>query len=52
MSRFVVGVDIGGTFTDLVALDASTGELRSCKVPSTPPAYIEGVVNALDRRDQ
>ena len=44
-----MGVDIGGTFTDLVALDATTGELRSCKVPSTPPGYIDGVINALDR---
>jgi N-methylhydantoinase A len=49
VSRFIVGVDIGGTFTDLVALDGTTGELRSCKVPSTPPGYIDGVVNALDR---
>jgi N-methylhydantoinase A len=49
VSRFIVGVDIGGTFTDLVALDATTGELRSCKVPSTPPGYIDGVINALDR---
>ncbi len=49
MSRFIVGVDIGGTFTDLVALDATTGELRSCKVPSTPPGYIDGVISALDR---
>jgi len=51
VSRFIVGVDIGGTFTDLVAHDTTTGEMRSSKVPSTPPGYIDGVVNALDRID-
>ena len=30
-----VGVDVGGTFTDLVACDAS-GAVRSRKVPTTP----------------
>ena len=30
-----VGVDVGGTFTDLVAQTASGGPLRLCKVPST-----------------
>ena len=29
-----VGIDIGGTFTDLAALQASTGEYRSIKVPT------------------
>ncbi len=29
-----VGIDIGGTFTDLVALKPATGELRSIKVPT------------------
>jgi hypothetical protein len=30
-----VGIDIGGTFTDLVALRPTTGELRSIKVPTS-----------------
>ena len=29
-----VGIDIGGTFTDLVALLPTTGEVRSIKVPT------------------
>lgn len=33
-ARTSIGVDIGGTFTDVVALD-STGQLRIAKVPST-----------------
>jgi N-methylhydantoinase A len=40
------GVDVGGTFTDLVAL--SEGELITAKVPSTPQDQSEGVMNAID----
>ena len=35
---FRVGIDTGGTFTDLVALDEQPGEIRTVKVPSTPHA--------------
>ena len=31
-----IGVDIGGTFTDLVLLDEGGGRLEVLKVPSTP----------------
>ena len=31
-----VGVDIGGTFTDLIAYDPESGGLREAKVLSTP----------------
>ena len=41
-----VGVDIGGTFTDLVAL-SEDGELINIKVSSTPLAPEKGVVEAL-----
>ena len=36
-----VGIDAGGTFTDLVAYDSESGELLSCKSPSTTGAPIE-----------
>ncbi len=49
MSRYIVAVDIGGTFSDLVCVDRETGELRKSKVPSTPPTYIDGVIAALDK---
>ena len=43
----VVGVDVGGTFTDIFWFDESTGECRVEKVPSTPDdqsrGFIEGV---------
>ncbi|HEY3006744.1 MAG TPA: hydantoinase/oxoprolinase family protein [Micromonosporaceae bacterium] len=48
-----VGVDTGGTFTDVVALDDETGELAVVKTPSTPadPAigFLTGVRTALAR---
>jgi N-methylhydantoinase A len=40
-----VGIDTGGTFTDVVA--ASNGEVRRAKVPSTPPNFDDGVLAAI-----
>ena len=44
-----VGIDVGGTFTDLVAVDTGTGERRIEKCASTPRAPEEGVLVAIDR---
>jgi N-methylhydantoinase A len=41
-----LGVDVGGTFTDLVALGG--GRLITAKVPSTPRDQSEGVMNAIE----
>ncbi|MBT7648199.1 MAG: hydantoinase/oxoprolinase family protein, partial [Rhodospirillaceae bacterium] len=41
-----VGVEVGGTFTDLVAIDES-GVITVAKVPSVPAAPDEGAFNAL-----
>src|SRR5690242_598123 len=43
-----VGIDVGGTFTDLVAVDTQTGERIVLKCASTPRAPEEGVLSALD----
>jgi N-methylhydantoinase A len=43
----VVAVDIGGTFTDLAAIDRATGRLSFAKTLSTPPQFELGLVNAL-----
>ncbi|MDJ0824098.1 MAG: hydantoinase/oxoprolinase family protein [Rhodobacter sp.] len=43
----VVGVDVGGTFTDLVQIDHQSGAVRLAKVPSTPENQAYGVLNAL-----
>jgi N-methylhydantoinase A len=46
MSR-IVGVDVGGTFTDLILIDEDAGELRLAKVPTTPDNQADGVLAAL-----
>jgi N-methylhydantoinase A len=43
-----IGVDVGGTFTDLVAGDAS-GRLRELKVPTTPANPALGVLDGIAR---
>jgi N-methylhydantoinase A len=42
-----VGIDIGGTFTDLVALLPSTGEVRSIKVPTQRNDPVASILAAL-----
>jgi N-methylhydantoinase A len=44
-----LGIDVGGTFTDLAAVDVVTGRRISLKVTSTPQAPELGVMAALDR---
>jgi N-methylhydantoinase A len=44
--RFVVGIDIGGTYTDLVAVD-DTGERTVVKTPTTPHDPAIGMMHAL-----
>ena len=46
MSETRLGVDVGGTFTDLVAL--SQGRLITAKVPSTPQDQSAGVMNSIE----
>jgi N-methylhydantoinase A len=41
-----VGIDIGGTFTDLVSID-DDGRVRTHKIASTPHDYGEGIVEGL-----
>lgn len=46
--RWRLAVDIGGTFTDVIALDESSGALRLAKVRSTPDDPAVGFVNGID----
>jgi N-methylhydantoinase A len=45
---FRVGIDIGGTFTDIVLIDGD-GRVTVDKVPSTPPHFARGVIDGLDK---
>ena len=47
--RIRVGIDTGGTFTDVVALDEDTGELVVTKTPSTPADPAEGFLAGIDK---
>jgi len=43
---YLVGIDIGGTFTDCAIVDGA-GRLLTTKVPSTPPDFARGMMDAL-----
>ena len=46
---FRLGVDVGGTFTDLLLVNEQSGEMYTAKVPSTPEDSSIGVSNGIDR---
>ena len=48
-ARYRLGVDVGGTHTDLVLLDTATGELAVEKVASTPKNPAVGVLEGIAR---
>ena len=45
--RWHIGVDVGGTFTDIYCIDRVTGETRIHKTPSTPENQSEGIVRGI-----
>lgn len=49
--KWVVGTDVGGTFTDIIGINMETGEQKIGKVSTTPPTYYEGIINGLKRAD-
>jgi len=46
-SRYILGIDIGGTFTDVIALDVETGHAISAKTPTTPGRFVAGVTSSI-----
>ncbi len=48
MSALIVGVDVGGTFTDLIVMEPATGNVRIAKVPTTTDNQAFGVMAALE----
>lgn len=51
MKNLSVAVDIGGTFTDLLAFDAETGEIHQAKCLSTPPDFATGVLDGVHKAE-
>jgi N-methylhydantoinase A len=49
IAKIRIGVDIGGTFTDLVALDEATGTVVNTKALSTPKELLDGVLRCVDQ---
>jgi N-methylhydantoinase A len=49
MQAWMIGIDIGGTFTDVAGSNTTTGELRVAKVPSTPGDPSQAVIKGLER---
>ena len=49
--QYLIGVDVGGTFTDLLAYHEEKGQLLAAKVPSLPGEQWQGVLNALIQLD-
>ncbi|MDO9377620.1 MAG: hydantoinase/oxoprolinase family protein [Nocardioidaceae bacterium] len=47
--RIRIGIDTGGTFTDVVAFDESTGELVTTKTPSTPGNPADGFLAGIEK---
>ena len=47
--KYIVGIDVGGTFTDLLCLNVENQELLSEKVPSIPGSQWRGVLEALEK---
>ena len=44
-----LGIDVGGTFTDLVLYDETTGAISLAKTPSTPTDHSDGVMAGIEQ---
>ena len=49
IKRFRLGVDTGGTFTDVVLVEEVTGEILVAKVPTVPSDPSEGCLNGIEK---
>ncbi len=49
MTRVRIGIDTGGTFTDVVAFDEESGRVVTTKTPSTPADPADGFLAGIDK---
>ena len=49
MDEYALAIDVGGTFTDIVLLNLTTGELQLLKTPSTPDDPSRGFIAGISR---
>ena len=47
--RFRIGVDVGGTFTDVVLVEEATGEILAAKVATVPADPSQGCIDGVDK---
>src|SRR6476469_4256097 len=47
--RIRIGIDTGGTFTDVVAFEEDSGELVTTKTPSTPGNPADGFIAGIEK---
>jgi N-methylhydantoinase A len=45
---WAIGIDTGGTFTDVIAMETNTGEIHTLKVPSTPADPSQALLNGVE----
>ncbi|MCK5158820.1 MAG: ROK family protein, partial [Candidatus Heimdallarchaeota archaeon] len=51
MSKISIGIDIGGTFTDIIIQDKETGLIyNQVKVSTTPKKPEEAIINSLQEQ--
>jgi N-methylhydantoinase A len=48
-ARYRVGVDVGGTFTDVVLVEESSGDILAAKVPTVPSDPSQGCIDGVDK---
>jgi N-methylhydantoinase A len=47
--RYMVGVDVGGTFTDVTLVDSDKGSIKNHKVPSTPKDPSHAIMTGIEQ---
>lgn len=47
--RYMVGVDVGGTFTDVTLVDSDRGSIKNHKVPSTPKDPSRAIMTGIEQ---